>query len=107
MELGTHLITDALISPYKIGERVRARKLLRSVGEGMLLRRDRGLHSFKMVKAADDQKCHILGRIPANVKFEVVQELADGSYMSWIAPDRQSKKKGATRIPLRVKHVCD
>ena len=45
---------------------------------------------------------HILGRIPANIKFEVVQELADGSYMSWIAPDRQSKKKGATRIPVRV-----
>ena len=71
VELGTHLITDALISPYKIGERVRAIKLLRSVGEGMLLTWDRGLHSFKMVKAALDQKCHILGRIPANVKFEV------------------------------------
>ena len=100
--MGTHLITDALISPYKIGERVKARKLLRSVGEGMLLTWDRGLHSFKMVKAADDQKCHILGRIPAHVKFEVVQQLADGSYMSWIAPDRKSKKKGATRIPVRV-----
>ena len=122
VELGTHLIIDALISPYKIGERVRARKLLRSVGEGMLLTWDRGLHSFKMVKAALEQKCqhldwvwrgnlatplgHILGRIPANVKFEVVQELADGSYLSWIAPDRKSKKKGATRIPVRVKHVC-
>ena len=52
-----------------------------SVGEGMLLTWDRGLHSFKMVKAALDQKCHILGRIPANVKFEVVQELADDSYL--------------------------
>ena len=102
VELGTHLITDALVSPYRIGERVRARKLLRSVAEGMLLTWDRGLHSFKMVKAALDQKCHILGRIPANVKFEVVQELADGSYLSWIAPDRKSKKKGATRIPVRV-----
>jgi hypothetical protein len=102
VELGTHLITDALISPYRIGERVRARKLLRSVGEGMLLTWDRGLHSFKMVKAALEQKCHILGRIPANVKFEVVQELADGSYLSWIAPDRKSKQKGATRIPVRV-----
>lgn len=37
VEAGTHLITDALISPYRIGERVRARKLLRSVGQGMLL----------------------------------------------------------------------
>ena len=26
----------------------------------------------------------------------------DGSYLSWIAPDRKSKKKGATRIKVRV-----
>ncbi len=37
VELGTHIITDALISPYRIGERLRARKLLRSVEQGMLL----------------------------------------------------------------------
>ena len=68
-ELGTHLITDALISNYRIGERVRAIKLLRSVESGMLLTWDRGLHSFKMVEAALAQKCHVLGRIPKNVKF--------------------------------------
>ena len=95
-------MTDALISPYGIGERVRAIKLLRSVESGMLLTWDRGLHSFKMVEAALAQKCHILGRIPKNVKFPLVQELADGSYLSWINPDRKSKKKGATRIQVRV-----
>jgi hypothetical protein len=102
VELGTHLISDALLSPYRIGERVRARKLLRSVGKGMLLMWDRGLHSFKMVKEALDQQSHILGRVPANVKFEVVKILPDGSYLSWIAPDRQSQKKGAKPIPVRV-----
>lgn len=102
VELGTHLITDALLSPYRFGERATARKLLRSVDEGMLLMWDRGLHSFKMVHAARKQFCHILGRVPVHVKFEVVKTLADGSYLSWIAPDGQSKKKGATRIPIRV-----
>jgi hypothetical protein len=48
VELGTHIITDALISPYRIGERVRAIKLLRSVEQGMLVTWDRGLHSFKL-----------------------------------------------------------
>jgi hypothetical protein len=66
---------DALLSPYRIGERIRARKLLRSVGKGMLLMWDIGLHSFKMVKEALDQECHILGRVPAHVKFEVVKTL--------------------------------
>ena len=37
VELGTHIITNALISPYRIGERVRAIKLLRSVEPQMLL----------------------------------------------------------------------
>ena len=37
IEAGTHLITDALMCPYRIGERVRALKLLRSVSESMLL----------------------------------------------------------------------
>jgi hypothetical protein len=91
-----------LLCPYRKGERGRALKLLRSVKPGMLLMWDRGLHSFKMVKAALDQGCHILGRVPANVKFEVVQVFEDGSYLSWMAPDRKSKNKGAQRIPVRV-----
>lgn len=102
VEAGTHLITDAFISPYRIGERKGALKLLRSVAPGMLLMWDRGLHSFKMVHAAINQKCHFLGRVPANVKFEVVKVFDDGSYLSWIAPDGKSLKLGATRIPVRV-----
>ncbi|CCQ66878.1 Sulfate and thiosulfate binding protein CysP [Crocosphaera watsonii WH 0402] len=102
VEAGTHLICDALISPYKMGERVRVRKLLRSVNSQMLLMWDRGLHSFKMVKSVLDKNCHFLGRMPKNVKFEVVKTLLDGSYISWIAPDRKSKKKGAKRIQVRI-----
>jgi hypothetical protein len=102
IEAGTHLICDALISPYKMGERIRVQKLLRSVNKGMLLMWDRGLHSFKMVKSVLDKKSHFLGRVPKNVKFEVIKTLEDGSYVSWIAPDRKSQKKGAKRIPIRV-----
>jgi hypothetical protein len=102
VEAGTHLLADALMCPYRMGERVRVLKLLRSVSEGMLLMWDRGLHSYKMVRAALKRGCHILGRVPANVKFEVVKPLADGSYLSWIAPDGKSKKKGGKRIQVRV-----
>lgn len=35
--------------PYRIGERDRVLKLLRSVKAGMLLMWDRGLHSYRMV----------------------------------------------------------
>lgn len=102
IEAGTHLIVDALMCPYRIGERVRAKKLLRSVTAGMLLMWDRGLHSYAMVKATLAPQCDYLGRVPKNVKFQVELVLEDGSYLSWIAPDGKSKKKGATKIQLRV-----
>jgi hypothetical protein len=101
-EAATHLICDALICPYRMGERVRAKKLLRSVGKGMLLMWDRGLHSYQMVNATRQRQCHLLGRVPANVKFEAVKVLDDGSYLSWIAPDRKSKTKGCGKIIVRV-----
>lgn len=102
IEAGTHLIVDALMCPYRIGERVRVKKLLRSVTPGMLLMWDRGLHSYAMVQATLAQKCDYLGRVPKNVKFQVEKVLDDGSYLSWIAADRKSQKKGGTKIGVRV-----
>lgn len=97
IEAGTDLIVDALMCPYRIGERVRAKKLLRKVTEGMLLMWDRGLHSYAMVNATLATGCDYLGRVPANVKFSVETVLDDGSYLSWVAPDGKSKKKGCTK----------
>lgn len=68
----------------------------------MLLMWDRGLHSYAMVGATLARSCHYLGRVPANVKFEVEKVLDDGSYLSWIYPDGKSKKKGGTKIQVRV-----
>lgn len=102
IEAGTHLIVDALMCPYRIGERVRAKKLLRSVSEGMLLMWDRGLHSYAMVQATLATGCEYLGRVPANAKFPVDEVLDDGSYLSWIHPDGKSKKKGGSKILVWV-----
>jgi hypothetical protein len=68
----------------------------------MLLMWDRGLHSYVIVQATIGQKCDYLGRVPKNVKFQVDKVLSDGSYLSWIAPDGKSKKKGGTKIMARV-----
>lgn len=102
VEAGTHLIFDALMCPYKIGERVRSLKLLRSVTSGMLLMWDRGLHSYAMVKATVSKGCDYLGRIPANVKFLNEEALEDGSYLSYIYPSGKLRKKGFEPIQVRV-----
>ncbi len=102
IEAGTHLIFDALMCPYRIGERVRALKLLRSVGQGMLLMWDRGMHSYAMVQATLVKGCDYLGRIPANVKFLVENPLPDGSYLSLIYPPAKLRKQGSQPIQVRV-----
>lgn len=102
IEAGTHLIFDALMCPYRIGERVRAKKLLRSVCAGMLLMWDRGLLVLAMVQATLAQGCDYLGRVPANIKFVVEETFEDGSYLSWIAPSGKLKRRGFQRIPVRV-----
>ncbi len=102
VEAGTHIIFDALMCPYRIGERVRALKLLRSVTSGMLLMWDRGLHSYGMVHTTVSKGCEYLGRIPGNVKFIAEKPLADGSYLSWIYPAGSLRKKGCQPILLRV-----
>jgi hypothetical protein len=102
IEAGTHIIFDALMCPYRMGERVRALKLLRSVQSGMLLMWDRGLHSFEMVQTTVSKGCDYLGRIPANVKFVAEKPLADGSYLSWIYPSGKLQKKGCQPIMVRV-----
>lgn len=102
VEAGTHLIFDALMCPYRIGERVRALKLLRSVTTGMLLMWDRGLHSYAMVQATVAKGCDYLGRISANVKFLAEKPLEDGSYLSWIYPSGKLRKKGCKPLMVRV-----
>ncbi len=102
VEAGTHLIFDALMCPYKMGERVRALKLLRSVTPGMLLMWDRGLHSYAMVEATVSKGCEYLGRIPCNVKFLNEIQLDDGSYLSWIYPSGKLRKKGFKPVQVRV-----
>jgi hypothetical protein len=101
VEAGTHLIFDALMCPYRIGERVRAQKLLRSVTSGMLLMWDRGLHSYAMVEATVTKGCDYLG-IPANVKFLNENMNEDASYLSWIYPSGKLRKKGFEPILVRV-----
>ena len=101
IEAGTHLIVDALMCPYRMGERVRALKLLRACGQEMLLMWG-GLHSYRMVHATLERGCKYLGPVPKNVKFSVYKMLDDGSYLSWIAPDRKAKNKGGARIQVRV-----
>ncbi len=106
VELGTHLIFDALMSPYRLGERSKAKRLLRSVDSSMVVLWDGGLHSYEQVHATLAQRSHFLGRLPCHVKLVEEKALPDGSFLSHLNPPAHLKKKGYQTIAVRVVPYC-
>src|SRR5215207_7722894 len=78
-ECATHAVLEAGVWPHDFDERAAALRLLRGVGEGVLLLWDMGLHSFEMVQATLARGCELLGRLPQTVKpGALAAALADG-----------------------------
>lgn len=102
MEVGTHGIVDAGFWPYRTNEQVGARRVLRSVEDGMLVMWDRGLHSFDMVQHTLQRQAHFLGRVSATVDLKPVRALSDGSYLAFLRPSEYARRKRGERILVRV-----
>jgi hypothetical protein len=62
-ECGTHAVVDAGFWPCHTSERVGALRLLRSIGQGMLLLLDRGFYSAALLEQARARGAHILERV--------------------------------------------
>ena len=104
-ECSTHAIIEAGVWPHDFDERSAGMRLLRSVGEGVLLLWDRGFHSFEMVQAALARGSELLGRLPRTVKAGPPQAtLSDGTQLVWVRPAnyyRRRKKRGE-RVLMRL-----
>lgn len=101
-ECGTHAIVDAGFWPYHTSERVGGFRLLRSVTPGMLVMWDRGFHDYDMLVQTRQRSAHVLSRLPAHVKPEVVRPLADGSYLAYLRPTDYQRRKQGERLLVRV-----
>lgn len=93
-ECATHAVCEAGVWPHDFDERAAAQRLLRGVGEGVLLLWDRGLHSFEMVQGALARGCELLGRLPRTVKpGPPVATLSDGTQLVWVRPSNYGRRK--------------
>ena len=101
-ECGTHAICDAGFWPCHQSERLGGKRMLRSVGPGMLVLWDCGFHSFDMCQICLDQGAHFLNRLPAQAKPGFHRKLPDGSYLAWIRPSHVSHYKKRQRLLVRV-----
>jgi hypothetical protein len=101
-ECGTHAIVDAVFAPCYASERDLGRRLLRSIGAGMLLMFDRGFYSFDLISGVLQAEAQVLGRLAAYVKLTPMQRLADGSYLAYIYPSEARRRKRGEHLLVRV-----
>lgn len=108
-ECATHAVCEAGVWPHDFDERAAGRRLLRGddddddvVGEGVLLLWDRGFHGFDMVQVAFARGCELLGRLPATVKPQVRETLADGTQLIHLRPSEYGRRVQGERILVRL-----
>jgi hypothetical protein len=106
-ECATHAVVEAGVWPHDFDERSAGMRLLRGVGEGVLLVWDRGFHSFEMVKAALARGTHLLGRLPATAKPLHTRTLTDGTKLVVLRrrrpPDEEELRTGElTSVTVRM-----
>lgn len=100
-ECGTHAIFDAAFWPYAVSERRGGKRLLRSVTADMLVMWDRGFHDYDMLAGVRTRGAHVLARLPAHVKPDLVEVLPDGTWLAYIHPS-DSKRHAKERLLVRV-----
>lgn len=102
IEVGTHILCDARIRPCRSGEDSPVRQMLRSLGPGMLVMWDSGLHSYSLIQGTLARGAHFLGRVGNNIILTPVESLADDSYTAFIYPSPQARDRAEQGILVRV-----
>lgn len=101
IEVGTHLILDAIIAPCAASEARLCWGLLRSIRAGMLVLLDRGLVSAALLEAIVAREGQVLARLASNLFLRREVVLADGSYLTTLSP----RQCPGLKAPLRVRVV--
>jgi hypothetical protein len=102
VEAGTRVRCDVVLRPCCRGEAPAARQLVRSLGPGMLLLGDRGLHSYDMVRDTLARGAHFLGRVNKRLILEPVKTLPDGTWLACIYPSPKARAHREDGILVRV-----
>lgn len=100
-ECGTHIVFDAGVWPYQASEKVKARRLLRSLTSDMLVLIDRGLTSAETLFDIRQRGADFVARVEVRWRLKPLRVLKDGAYLAEIiwadAPQRP-----APRMIVRV-----
>jgi hypothetical protein len=97
IECGTHAVIDAAFGA--VSEQVLARRVLGSLGAGMLLLGDRNFPSYQLWREAAGTGAHLLWRVKASTLLPCIGIFTDGS---WLAVLPRPGTRGRLGIWVRV-----
>ncbi|WP_228839062.1 IS4 family transposase, partial [Nocardia amamiensis] len=104
-ECGTHAITAAALGPCTTAEPVLARQLFGHLGMGDLLLADRGFTGVQLWRTACAGGADLLWRIRSHLILPVVEELADGSYLSEIVEAKDHRKRADPTVVRVIEYT--
>ena len=93
VEVGTHLIFEAVFGTYHDSEIPLARKLIKHLGSGMLCLADRLFPGFELWKEAAATGCALVWRAKTGLSLTHVKTLRDGSWLAHWHPDEKASRK--------------
>jgi len=102
VENGTHVLFGTRLGSYGTGERSLAEEVIGGLQKGMLCLADRGFFSYPLWNRARAAGADLLWRLKKDLRLEVEEALADGSYLSRIYPSVRARRGHAEGVRLRV-----
>lgn len=99
VECGTHVVTGAVIGPYRESEQKQAMRLLPAkLQPDMLVLADRNFYGFQLWQQAAATGAKLLWRVKSTLKLPVERSLPDGSYLSTVRDSRDHKQRQVVRV---------
>jgi hypothetical protein len=102
VECGTHAIIGAVVSGFSTSEHDLYPGLHAELDPSMLLMADRGFFSHTAWKDSAATGAQLLWRMRSNNVLPVLEDLADGSYLSAIYASTKDRRNNTDPIPVRV-----
>lgn len=107
IECGTHAIFDVEIGACTTGEVTMSRPLVGRLQPGMLCLADRGFYGFKLWEQAANTGADLLWRMRSSQRLDVIEVLADGSYLSKVFEVHNFKRRGEGLTVRVIEYTID
>ena len=101
-EIGTHVLFGTQMDGYTASEIALAKKVLPSLGKGMLCLADRNFFGFQLWTQAAATDADLLWRVKKNARLACEKRLPDGSYLSRIFASQKDWRHKTNGVVVRV-----